>query len=415
MKDVGSSRPTVGVVGLASLSLVAMWLVLHQPLAAQPPQSEGKAPAVKLPRAKPASEPAADQPAEAAADAAPADQPAAGPDGSFADVLAQWNATDKRLAELAQQFREAPPEEREALRKEYSLQVAEANKILPQLRAAGMAEYAAKPNADPQVTRTLLGLLGNDLQMDDYFAAAELAALLVNNQCPEKRLPLMAGYAAFGTNDFENAGKFFQKAAETQQIDQEAESYLSQMADFQKAWDAELKVREAEEMADDLPRVKLETNKGTIVIELFENQAPQAVANFISLVESKYYDGLTFHRVLPGFMAQGGCPNGTGTGGPGYKIFCECDREDYRHHFTGTLSMAHAGKDTGGSQFFLTFRPTPHLDGRHTAFGRVIEGFEVLPKLQRRDPNRSRVEPDKIVRAEVLRKRNHKYEPKKAP
>ncbi|MFO0902177.1 MAG: peptidylprolyl isomerase [Pirellulales bacterium] len=415
MKDVGSSRLTVGVVGLASLSLVAMWLVLHQPLAAQPPQSEGKAPAVKLPRAKPASEPAADQPAEAAADAAPADQPAAGPDGSFADVLAQWNATDKRLAELAQQFREAPPEEREALRKEYSLQVAEANKILPQLRAAGMAEYAAKPNADPQVTRTLLGLLGNDLQMDDYFAAAELAALLVNNQCPEKRLPLMAGYAAFGTNDFENAGKFFQKAAETQQIDQEAESYLSQMADFQKAWDAELKVREAEEMADDLPRVKLETNKGTIVIELFENQAPQAVANFISLVESKYYDGLTFHRVLPGFMAQGGCPNGTGTGGPGYKIFCECDREDYRHHFTGTLSMAHAGKDTGGSQFFLTFRPTPHLDGRHTAFGRVIEGFEVLPKLQRRDPNRSRVEPDKIVRAEVLRKRNHKYEPKKAP
>ena len=112
-------------------------------------------------------------------------------------------------------------------------------------------------------------------------------------------------------------------------------------------------------------------------------------------------------------MAQGGCPKGDGTGGPGYKIYCECQRDDFRHHFTGTLSMAHAGKDTGGSQFFLTFRPTPHLDGRHTAFGRVIEGLEVLPRLQRRDPQRSRVEPDKILRAEVVRKRDHDYQPTK--
>ena len=168
-----------------------------------------------------------------------------------------------------------------------------------------------------------------------------------------------------------------------------------------------------EPAANDLPRVKFTTSKGEIVIELFENEAPGAVANFVNLIEKKYYDGLTFHRVLAGFMAQGGCPKGDGTGGPGYHIACECEREDYRHHFAGTLSMAHAGKNTGGSQFFLTFKPTPHLDGRHTAFGRVIEGFDVLAKLQRRDPQRSRVEPDKIVKAEVLRKRDHAYEPKK--
>jgi cyclophilin family peptidyl-prolyl cis-trans isomerase len=115
-------------------------------------------------------------------------------------------------------------------------------------------------------------------------------------------------------------------------------------------------------------------------------------------------------------MAQGGCPIGDGTGGPGYNIFCECYREDYRRHFRGTLSMAHAGRDTGGSQFFLTFVQTPHLNGRHTAFGRVIEGMEVLAKIQRIDPEEqgSKPEPDKIVKAEVLRKRNHEYKPNKA-
>lgn len=352
--------------------------------------------------------------AQPAAAQPPAAQPAAEePLPPFADVLAEWNRTDQELNQIVEQFQSAPADQRDALRKKYGELVARANQIVPRLRAAGMAEYQAQPNADPQLTRTLLGLLNNDLKNDNYFAASELATLLVAQKCPDKRLPLMAGYAAFGVNDFTAAGRFFQQAAETGEIDQEAEAYLGNMPAFQEAWAREQAIREKEAAADDLPRVLLETTKGPIVIELFENEAPQAVANFISLVERKYYDGLGFHRVLAGFMAQGGCPKGDGTGGPGYKIYCECQREDYRHHFTGTLSMAHAGKDTGGSQFFLTFRPTPHLDGRHTAFGRVIEGGEVLSRLQRRDPQRSRVEPDKILRATVLRKRDHDYQPTK--
>jgi len=139
------------------------------------------------------------------------------------------------------------------------------------------------------------------------------------------------------------------------------------------------------------------------------------VANFISLVEKGFYNGTPFHRVLPQFMAQGGDPTGTGGGGPGYTIPCECHQPNARVHFRGSLSMAHAGRDTGGSQFFLTFRPTHHLDGQHTVFGRVIKGFDVLAKLQRRDPERPEgPEPDKIVEAKVLRKRNHPYEPKKS-
>ena len=116
-------------------------------------------------------------------------------------------------------------------------------------------------------------------------------------------------------------------------------------------------------------------------------------------------------------MAQGGDPTGTGGGGPGYCIKCECNRNDARDHFRGSLSMAHAGQDTGGSQFFLTFVPTDILNGRHTAFGRVIEGMEVLAKIQRIDPqaNRPFPEADRILKAEVLRDRGHSYAFDKLP
>ena len=179
--------------------------------------------------------------------------------------------------------------------------------------------------------------------------------------------------------------------------------------------EAEMAKRKAEAEADDLPRVKISTSVGDIVVELFENEAPNTVANFVSLVEKKFYDGTPFHRVIAGFMAQGGDPTGTGGGGPGFTIACEVDAPGARKHFRGTLSMAHAGPDTGGSQFFLTFRPTEHLDGKHTVFGRVIEGFDVLPKIMRTTDEQGRtvagVPPDRIVKAEVLRKRDHPYIP----
>lgn len=174
-------------------------------------------------------------------------------------------------------------------------------------------------------------------------------------------------------------------------------------------------MRQKEAAADDLPRVKLTTTKGDIVIELFENEAPETVANFISLVKKGFYDGLTFHRVIAGFMAQGGCPDGDGTGGPGYTIYDECEKPVIRHHFRGSVSMAKTNApNSGGSQFFICFRPSPDLNGKHTVFGRVLEGLEVLNKLQRRDPTKkNEPEPDKIVKAEVLRARDHEYLPHK--
>jgi cyclophilin family peptidyl-prolyl cis-trans isomerase len=165
--------------------------------------------------------------------------------------------------------------------------------------------------------------------------------------------------------------------------------------------------------AEERPVVLLRTTKGDVIIELFEDQAPNTVANFVYLVEKGFYNGLKFHRVLDGFMAQGGCPKGDGTGGPGYAIACECYRPDYVRHQRGSLSMAHAGRDSGGSQFFLTFKATTFLDGKHTVFGQVVQGMDVVDKFQRMDPEKPNpyVQCDKIVEARVLRKRNHPYVP----
>jgi cyclophilin family peptidyl-prolyl cis-trans isomerase len=198
-------------------------------------------------------------------------------------------------------------------------------------------------------------------------------------------------------------------------LNETCRQYRKSLPYYKKEWARERRLRQAEAKADDLPRVLLKTSQGDIELELFENEAPNTVANFISLVEKGFYNGLSFHRVLPGFMAQGGDPKGDGTGGPGYRIRCECYEDNHRMHFRGSLSMAHTPqRDTGGSQFFLTFLPTQGLDGKHTVFGRVIKGMDVLAKLHRRDPDaEGQPKPDKIVEAKVLRKRDHKYVPEK--
>ena len=131
---------------------------------------------------------------------------------------------------------------------------------------------------------------------------------------------------------------------------------------------------------------KIITDHGTMTVEFFENDAPKTVANFVKLAKDGFYEGLKFHRVIPGFVAQGGCPQGIGSGGPGYTIYCELDG-DNQHHDKGVLSMAHAGRNTGGSQFFIVHNRenTAHLDRNHTCFGKVIEGLDQIEKIQQGD------------------------------
>ena len=157
------------------------------------------------------------------------------------------------------------------------------------------------------------------------------------------------------------------------------------------------------QISEKLPKIQIQTERGNITIEMFEDEAPNTVANMISLIEKGYYDGLNFHRVISGFMIQGGCPHGTGTGGPGYDFDDEC-APSRRHDSAGVLSMANAGPGTNGSQFFITHAPTPHLDGKHTVFGKVTEGQEVVDEIKQGDVMQTVL---------VIQKRDHVYEVEK--
>lgn len=141
----------------------------------------------------------------------------------------------------------------------------------------------------------------------------------------------------------------------------------------------------------------IETEKGTMKLKLFGDEAPQTVCNFANLANENFYKDLTFHRVIPNFVIQGGCPHGTGTGGPGYEIICECDDQSHKHE-RGSLSMAHAGRDTGGSQFFICHSSQPHLDEVHTVFGQIDkndkESLKVLDSIK---------QGDKIINIKILK------------
>jgi len=147
-------------------------------------------------------------------------------------------------------------------------------------------------------------------------------------------------------------------------------------------------------------KAHMETDKGTMVIELFADKTPKTVNNFVFLAREGYYDGVIFHRVINNFMVQGGDPTGTGMGGPGYKFGDEF-HPSLKHDKQGILSMANAGPGTNGSQFFITHLPTPHLDNRHSVFGQVVDGLDVLMSIPARDPNNRSAPAVKIIRVTI--------------
>ena len=309
---------------------------------------------------------------------------------TLSDHQQKWRKINQSLDEVQQKL-DSGEGDAEALRVQYADLVDEANSAIENIRKAALNQIESSDGKDAAATRAIMGILLNAAKAGDDAQVLKTGDFLIK----QKTNPI-----------------WFETAAKSQRIPVDAREIFD-----------ELLIRQREAAADDLPHVQLTTTKGEMVIELFENQAPETVGNFISLVEADFYQDIFFHRVLEGFMAQTGCPLGTGTGDPGYKIESECDDvPDARPHFTGSLSMAHDGKDmdSGGSQFFLTFDRTDFLDGQHTVFGRVIEGMEVLENLQRTHVSINRreeeipdIKKDKILSAKVIRKREHVYRPNK--
>ncbi|MFM8290664.1 MAG: peptidylprolyl isomerase [Planctomycetia bacterium] len=349
---------------------------------------------------------------------------AAQPPADAAAAQAEFAAASKEMKDLVgeltvlQAMYQQPKADKAAVEAKFEAIKDKAVGASERLEKAAFALAILDPKNDE--AREISGaVVAGALRGDDPRKAVALAEQLDKAGAGGGDVALMAATAAMILSDVDAAEAWLKKAA----AGGAAKERMAELGDAieteRTKVGAEIEKRKSEAKADDLPRVKLTTSQGEIIVELFENEAPNTVANFVNLVEKGYYAGTPFHRVIGGFMAQGGDPTGTGTGGPGYTIACECDAPGARKHFLGTLSMAHAGKDTGGSQFFLTFRPTEHLDGKHTVFGRVIEGFDVLPKLMRTQDEQGRsvpgIKPDVIVKAEVVRKRPHPYEPKTQP
>lgn len=346
--------------------------------------------------------------------------PAAKPGPKHAEfdrVFADWKKLLEQLRDLREEYSKAKPDRKGEIEKQYDQLIAKGDELQPKVIEAATAAYQESPAGDEELADFLKGLVYWYWRSDDYEKAVHLGQILIDNKIPDNNVYNWVGISAFCTGALDTAEKYFQKADENGVLDAMGKQFRGDLDYYKEAWAKEKAAREAEAKANDLPRVLLKTSQGDIEIELLENEAPNTVANFISLVEKGFYNGIVFHRVLPGFMAQGGDPKGNGSGGPGYTIPDEVDRPNHRLHFRGTLSMAKtAMPDSGGSQFFLCFVPTKHLDGKHTVFGRVISGMDVLARLRRIDPEgQAASQPDKILEAKVLRKRDHPYEPKTLP
>jgi len=355
--------------------------------------------------------PAVGQPAAAA----PPDKAAA--QAEFDAASTEMRTLFSELSALQSQYH-LPDADKEAIEAKYGELAPRAAAAGIRLENAALALAIVDPNAT-EARKISAESVGGAVKADAPEVALEKAAKLDAAGVAAVDTLLMAAQAAMAVSRPDEAAAWLAKAGKAGAPSAQVQKAVAAIDRERPKIEAEMAKRQAEAAADDLPRVRLSTSVGDVVVELFENEAPNTVANFISLVEKGFYDGTPFHRVIGGFMAQGGDPTGTGTGGPGYTIACEVDAPGARQHFRGTLSMAHAGRDTGGSQFFLTFRPTEHLDGKHTVFGRVIEGFDVLPKIMRTTDDQGRpvagIQPDTIVKAEMVRKRNHPYVPESKP
>ena len=358
---------------------------------------------------------------------------------AYIETLNEYRELTKKLTAMKVEYQSARPERQIEIDAEY-----------PQLFQQGLAlhrksielaleAFDEAPNRNPLVDDLLYSTVIWEFHRENYEKAVRIFRHLApaGGDAESHRFFVYAGLSALLSMNFEEADKWLEVAREsgelgrifrewqslraTADVARAMQSQLIAMPETKAAWERELEIRKTEAEAAEqdpakrLPRVEITTSKGRIVLELFENEAPNTVANFITLVERGFYNNTVFHRVLPNFMAQGGDPTGTGRGGPGYTIDCEAGRAfpQARQHFRGSISMANAGRNTNGSQFFLTFVPIPHLDGGHTVFGRIVEGIEVLSDIQRFDPSdQNAMIPvlDRIVEARVLNKRDHSYE-----
>lgn len=344
-----------------------------------------------------------------------------------ADKFSELRENIRQLErEVSKKFASMPigfPDQQKQILKDIEGLKTKVVELRKQMDQTAIESYSADPDRNQQAGLHILQMAiaclegrGNGERPFDPARTYELVSLLGRNGKPAPQLLNVAFQACLALQDFERADRILKKL-EGQGIPI-PEQVRSHLAKLKNAWAKELTYRERDQQKDDLPRVKLETEVGDIIVELFEDDCPNTVANFVALVEGGFYDNNPIFDVKPGNMARAGCPKGNGTGDPGYRIANEPTNQNSRRFFAGTLGMYHSGANTAGSQFFISYQVQPDNDLKFVAFGRIIEGLEVLYKLSRTEPTTGSINtsnPKKINRAIILRKRDHSYEPKKIP
>ncbi|QDV24913.1 peptidylprolyl isomerase [Aureliella helgolandensis] len=293
---------------------------------------------------------------------------------------------------------------------------------------AALAEYLSDPAGKAAIAGMLRRFVLRNIEVERYEGVLDVALALIENGDQGELEKTQVVLTAIAVNRYDVALNFVEQilASLTSKEQAEEKTHYLRMREriehMSANWERELKLRAEDAAGEPLPRVLIRTPKGTMEIELFENQAPGNVANFISLVERGFFDGLLFHKVVEKVGIQTGCPLNDGTGDDGYHIYGESNRPDARSFFRGYLGMALAGGDidTASTQFFINTLPSDVLGETYTAFGRVIKGFETMSDLTKINPDSEDEEkknagaiPDPILSIEVLYKRDHEYVPNK--
>ncbi len=292
------------------------------------------------------------------------------------------------------------------------------------LKVAGET-YSSDPDKYIAIGETLCEMMLSDVELDRTDGWLEAAKAIVNSMKFEsEELLRAAGLIAFASSDFDFTEVCMTRAQKLHPEDSQSH-FMGEIAGVREKWARELEIRKREAEKNDNPRVEFITSKGKIIMELYEDSAPETVKSFIYLVENGFYNRKSFFRVEKHICAQTGCEKGDGTGDAGYVIPSEADNPNRRDHFRGSMAMA-LGSDsktgrvqpeTGSSQFYFSFLPMPQLDGKYTVFGRVVEGQESISffrvmNLGEEAQRKEGKEPDLIISGKVLRKRDTVYKPK---
>ncbi len=343
---------------------------------------------------------------------------------AYREAIEQWRISFKDVHKALREFHSCEREEADKWREAWHKAVNEGNRRRDIVgEKALMLARVGRGTTDGVEAQVISGkMISYDAKEGRYGRANKMCEEFLDIDPKNYTVIAQLAIICMKTNRFKRAQELIDQL-HAQKITA-FDGKFRQLKQLTSAWKKELEIREAEK-DDNLPVVRLTTSQGSMDFQLFENQAPNTVANFIHLIKIGFYNGKTFHRAVAGFMAQGGCPNGNGTGDAGYMIKDEHHRDDFRKHFRGVLSMAKTTQpNSGGSQFFITFSPQPRLDGKHTVFGRIIKGEEVLDRLklthklvtnkgETKEKPIEGVKPDKIIKAEILSAPDKEYVPEK--